>query len=45
MCKDASIKTQMLSEFDPTENELGSIEACQTKMQIYEENGQKYLLE
>ena len=31
----------MLSEFDPTENGLGSMEACQTKMQILEGNGQK----
>ena len=34
VCKDATIKTQMLSGFDPAENETVSMKTWQTEMQI-----------
>ena len=34
VCKGAVIKTQLLPEFDPTENGTGFMKATQTKIQI-----------
>ena len=45
VCKGTAIKTQMLSEFDPTENEKRFMKTWQIKMQIWEENRQNYLLD
>ena len=44
VCKDATIKTQMLFGFDPAENETVSIKPWRLRCNS-KRNGQKYLLE